>query len=80
MAKFEVKAPNGKLFEVNAPEGSTEDQAIAYIRNKLMVDPDFDGTAISSTDVSTEIPVTESLEPVMQEAPIESGYGSDFLQ
>jgi hypothetical protein len=80
MAKFEVKAPNGKLFEVNAPEGSTEDQAIAYIRNKLMVDPDFEGTTISSTDVSTEIPVTESLEPVMQEAPIESGYGSDFLQ
>lgn len=35
MPLFEVSAPDGKKFEVNAPEGATQDDAIAYVRNEL---------------------------------------------
>ena len=31
MPSFDVTAPDGKVFRVNAPEGATEDQAIAYV-------------------------------------------------
>ena len=35
MPVFEVTAPNGKVYEVNAPDGATEDQAIAYMQGQL---------------------------------------------
>jgi hypothetical protein len=31
MPTFDVTAPNGRVFRVDAPEGATEDQAIAYV-------------------------------------------------
>src|SRR3990167_2851689 len=34
MAVFTVKAPDGNEYEVNAPEGATEDQALAYARQQ----------------------------------------------
>jgi hypothetical protein len=35
MAKFEIMAPDGQKYEVNAPEGATEDEAIQYVQNNL---------------------------------------------
>lgn len=34
MPKFRVTAPDGAVYEVNAPEGATEQQAINYIRSQ----------------------------------------------
>lgn len=33
--KFEVTAPNGKVYEVNGPEGSTQADAINYVKNNI---------------------------------------------
>jgi len=35
MPKYEVKAPDGKLFDVNAPEGASEADAIAYVQKQF---------------------------------------------
>lgn len=35
MPKFIVSAPNGKKYEVDGPEGSTQDDAISYVRAQL---------------------------------------------
>ena len=35
MPKFSVTAPDGSVYEVNAPEGSTHDDAIKYVQNNL---------------------------------------------
>lgn len=35
MPKFIVKSPDGVKYEVNAPEGATQEDAIEYIKNKL---------------------------------------------
>lgn len=35
MPKFDVTAPDGRVFEVNAPEGSTQDDAIRYVQTNL---------------------------------------------
>lgn len=32
MAKFEITSPDGQTYEVNAPEGATEDDAIQYVQ------------------------------------------------
>lgn len=34
MPRFEITAPDGRKFEVNAPEGATEQDAIAYIQQQ----------------------------------------------
>lgn len=34
MPQFEVKAPDGKVFDVNAPDGATEKDAIAYVQKQ----------------------------------------------
>lgn len=34
MARFEITAPDGRKFEVNAPEGATQDQVMAYVRQQ----------------------------------------------
>lgn len=35
MAKYKVKAPDGQEFDVNAPEGATEQDAIAYVQREF---------------------------------------------
>lgn len=35
MPMFEVKGPDGSFYEVNAPEGATEAQAIEYVKNNM---------------------------------------------
>lgn len=32
MAKYRITGPDGAVYEVNAPEGATEDQVLAYVR------------------------------------------------
>ena len=33
MPTYEIKAPDGKMIEVNAPEGATPDQVLAYVKS-----------------------------------------------
>lgn len=40
MPKFEVTAPDGQKFEVNGPEGSTQEQAIEYIQSQWKPRPE----------------------------------------
>lgn len=35
MPKFEVTAPDGKRYDVNAPDGATEQDAIAYVQREF---------------------------------------------
>ena len=35
MPTFEVMSPDGRKFEVNAPEGATQDDAIAYVQKNM---------------------------------------------
>jgi len=35
MPVFDIQAPNGKIFKVEAPEGATSEQALAYVANEL---------------------------------------------
>lgn len=35
MPVFEVKGPDGSVYEVNAPEGATEAQAIEYVKSNM---------------------------------------------
>ena len=35
MGKFRVTAPDGRTFDVNGPDGSTQDDAIAYVQSTL---------------------------------------------
>lgn len=39
MAKFEITAPDGQTYEVNAPEGATEDDAIKYVQENIYKAP-----------------------------------------
>ena len=62
MPKFNVTAPDGTIYSVNAPDGATEDDAIAYIQREHGVDALYfpnlgsiparraDGMAVSSLD------------------------------
>lgn len=57
MPKYEVTAPDGKVYEVNAPEGATEQQAIEYVQKSIYKAPvevppmDFSPTnGMSETD------------------------------
>jgi hypothetical protein len=34
MPRFQITAPDGRKFEVDAPEGATEQDAIAYIQQQ----------------------------------------------
>jgi hypothetical protein len=49
MPKYRVKAPNGLMYEVDAPDGATEQQAIAYVKSK------FDETAASRKKAGDEL-------------------------
>lgn len=35
MPRYEITSPDGKRFEINAPEGATEDQALAYAQQQF---------------------------------------------
>ena len=35
MPTYEVKAPDGKTFKVNAPDGASQDDAIKYVQDKF---------------------------------------------
>ena len=35
MPRFDIQAPNGKVFSVEAPEGATSEQATAYVATEL---------------------------------------------
>lgn len=39
MPRYEVTSPDGQRYEVNAPEGATEQDAIAYIKNQQQGEP-----------------------------------------
>ncbi|HEX8573094.1 MAG TPA: hypothetical protein VF759_10115 [Allosphingosinicella sp.] len=39
MPVFQITAPNGRVYRVNAPEGATEAHAIAHLRRQLAVPP-----------------------------------------
>lgn len=39
MATFNVTAPDGRKYRVNAPDGATQDQAIQYVQQKLASQP-----------------------------------------
>jgi len=43
MPSFEVKDPSGNVYNVNAPEGATQEDAIAYVRANLKNIPKEDG-------------------------------------
>lgn len=38
---FKVKAPNGSIREVTAPEGSTSTQIIAFVKATILADPNY---------------------------------------
>ncbi len=40
MPVFEVRAPNGKTYEVNGPPGSTKEQALAQVQKSLGAQPE----------------------------------------
>lgn len=39
MPKFQVTSPDGKTYSVNAPEGATQDDAIAYVQREFYGEP-----------------------------------------
>lgn len=39
MATFEVTSPDGKTYRVNAPDGATQDEAIAYVQKNFSAPP-----------------------------------------
>ena len=42
MPTYEVSAPDGKKFRVNAPEGATQEEAIAYVQKQFYVPQQVD--------------------------------------
>jgi hypothetical protein len=44
MAQYEVKGPDGGVWNVNAPDGATEQDAIAYVQQNLYKAPKADRT------------------------------------
>lgn len=58
MARYEVTAPNGQKFEINAPDGATQDQVMAYAQQQFA-----QSAAISqpSEMVSPDVPTPENL-------------------
>lgn len=39
MARFEITSPDGQRFEINAPEGATQEQALAYAQTQFTKAP-----------------------------------------
>lgn len=56
MAKFEVKAPDGSIYEVNAPEGATEQQAIEYVQKNFAATKQEPPAAVKAGGMLNEIP------------------------
>jgi hypothetical protein len=57
MAVFEVTSPDGKTYEINAPEGATKDEVLAYAKQQF-------AQPAPSQSGSPEIPDQPSMQPV----------------
>lgn len=60
MPIFTVTAPDGRTYDVNAPEGATQEQAFEYVRQNHYggVDPEPKKTSRSAMDVVRDVGVT----------------------
>lgn len=47
MAKFQITSPDGQKYEVNAPDGATEQDAIDYVQNNLHTEKPETKSALS---------------------------------
>lgn len=56
MPKYEVKAPDGSIYDVNAPEGATEKDAIAYVQAQLSQPAQEKPAAVQAGSALNEIP------------------------
>ena len=49
MPTYDIEAPNGKVFNIEAPEGATDEQLFGYVQQLLNqptpIDPKEEGTA-----------------------------------
>lgn len=64
MPTFIVKSPDGKEYEVNAPEGATQEQAIEYVKNnrdKIPVKSQSQPSAAPATTQETPPSVLEQM-------------------
>jgi|GEM_PF-5320699 len=92
MATFKVKGPDGVIHTVNAPEGATQEDAIAFIAaSKYNVEPPTNAgqtstagnPAVSSSDLPTDLPPPAANAPeqrTIQREPSQSGLGSQAAQ
>lgn len=51
MPTFRVTSPDGAVYEVNAPEGATEQDAIAYVQSQHANGQDVDAAAVNHDDI-----------------------------
>ena len=43
MPSYEVKSPDGDTYQITAPEGATEDDAMSYAKINFQKEPESDG-------------------------------------
>lgn len=55
MAIFVVTAPNGKEYEINAPEGATQDQVLEYAKQNYQNLPETQAKSSEPTSITSEI-------------------------
>jgi len=56
MPQFEVKAPDGKTYDVNAPDGATEQEAIAYVQKNFYAAPKEPPSSVQAGGMLNQIP------------------------
>src|SRR5690349_6245480 len=67
MPVFRVTGPDGKTYRINAPEGATADQAIAYVQQQAKAAPAW--------SPAQEAAFRESVNPAGSQ-----GFGENLLQ
>ena len=67
MPAFEVTAPDGRKFRVNGPDGSTQDDAVAFVQSKW-----------TASDASASPPAPAAAPKVAPNAQ-RGGYGGSRL-
>jgi hypothetical protein len=70
MPKFRVTAPDGQTFDVNAPEGATEAQAIEYVRSQY---------GQSRSDLTDTLSQIDRLQPQSEGRYDEQGSTTNYL-